>query len=336
MTKQSQEMQPPPGLMAALRGGFNAITNHIGLILFPAALDLLLWMGPQVRLTQLIQSFLDQMAEFYALADMDTAELLNAGQEMWLLMAERFNLAIGLRTYPVGVFSLMSSRLPVETPLGEPIAWEVQSLGGVLLAWLVITAMGLAAATLYFKVVSQAALSDQLNWQEALFQWRWSFVQIAILTVVFFGLVILVGIPGSILLSAMVLTGSPVMACVFLLFLGFIFSLLIPLVFLPHGIIDRQQPVLEAVKSSARIARMTLPTTSMFFVVAVVLSEVMDLLWRIPAENSWFALVGILGHAFISTGLLAASFILFRDANRWVESVFQPISLNTIEVIDKT
>jgi hypothetical protein len=239
MTKQSQEMQPPPGLMAALRGGFNAITNHIGLILFPAALDLLLWMGPQVRLTQLIQSFVDQMAEFYALADMDTAELLNAGQEMWLLMAERFNLAIGLRTYPVGVFSLMSSRLPVETPLGEPITWEVQSLGGVLLAWLVITAMGLAAATLYFKVVSQAALSDQLNWQEALFQWRWSFVQIAILTVVFFGLVILVGIPGSILLSAMVLTGSPVMACVFLLFLGFIFSLLIPLVFLPHGIIDQ-------------------------------------------------------------------------------------------------
>lgn len=335
MTNQPQEIQPPPGLMAALRGGFNAITNHIGLILFPVALDLLLWMGPQVRLTHLIHAFLDQMAEFYALADVETVELLAAGEEMWLLMAERFNLAIGLRTYPLGVFSLMSSRLPVETPLGDPIVWELQSLGSVFLGFLVITALGLAFAAIYFKVVSQAALSGRVNWQEAVFHWRWSFIQIAIITVLAFVLILLVGIPGSILLSAMVLTGSPVMLCVLLLFLGFLFSLLIPLVFTPHGIFARQQPVLEAAKTSIRIARMTLPATSMFFVAALVLSEGFDLLWRVPAESSWLTLVGILGHAFITTGLLAASFIFFRDASRWVEGVLNQISPNSIELTGK-
>jgi hypothetical protein len=33
--------------------------------------------------------------------------------------------------------------------------------------------------------------------------------------------------------------------------------------------------------------------------------------------------IGILGHAFISTSLLAASFIYYRDLNTWIESAQQ-------------
>lgn len=332
MNTQTQAMHPPPSLVAALRGGFNVITNHIGLILFPVALDLLLWMGPQVRLTQLIQSIIDQMMEFYAQAALNDAELLQVGEEMWLLMAERFNLAVGLRTYPVGVFSLMSSRLPVETPLGPPMFFEIQSLGGVILGWLVITMLGLAAAAVYFKTVSQATLSDRVNWQEAIGYWQWFFVQLVFLTLLWIGFILLVGIPGSILLSLMVFTGSPVMFCVFLLYIGFLFALLIPLVFTPHGIFARHQSLLESVKSSIRIARATFPITSMFFVTAVVLSEALDLLWRVPSESSWLTLVGIFGHAFITTGLLAASFIFYRDAKDWVNHIHQQISTGAIEV----
>jgi hypothetical protein len=336
MTTQSHEMQPPPSLLAALRGGFNAITNHIGLISFPIVLDLLLWMGPQVRLTQLIQSMVDQMAEFYAQAEMEAAELLAAGEEMWSLLAESFNLAIGLRTYPLGVFSLMSSRLPVETPLGTPLVLGVDTLGGVLLGWLLISLMGLAAAALYFKVIAQAALHDQVNIAEAIYQWRWIFIQFLILTVAWFVFIILVGIPGSILLSLMVFTQSPLILCVLVLFLGFFFALIIPLLLTPHGIVASEKPIFEAVKSSIRIVRMTLPATSMFFLVAVVLSEVLDILWRVPAEDSWLTLVGIIGHAFITTGLLAASFIYYRDAKNWTESIYQKIGSNSLEIEIKT
>jgi hypothetical protein len=332
----TQEMQPPPSLLAALRGGFNAITNHIGLISFPMVLDLLLWMGPQVRLTQLVQSIVDQMAELYAQADMEAAELLAAGEEMWSLLAESFNLAIGLRTYPLGVFSLMSSRLPVETPLGEPMVWEVDSLGGVMLGWLLISLLGLAAAALYFKVVAQAALNDQVNIAEAIYQWRWIFVQFLILTVISFVFIILVGIPGSIMLSLMVFTQSPLILCVLVLTLGFFFVVLIPLLFTPHGIVASEKYIFEAVKSSVRIVRMTLPATSMFFLAAVVLSEGLDILWRVPAEDSWLTLVGIIGHAFITTGLLAASFIFYRDAKNWVDSVYQKMGSNSLETGIKT
>jgi hypothetical protein len=336
MTTQSQGMQPPPSLMAALRGGFNAITNHIGLISFPLVLDLLLWMGPQVRLTRLIQSVVEQMAEFYSQAEMEAAEFLAAGEEMWSLLADSFNLAIGLRTYPIGVFSLMSSRLPVETPLGSPMIWEIDTLGGVVLGWLVISVMGLAAAALYFKLVAQATLNDRVDLTEALFQWRWTFIQFLILTLLWFVFIILIGIPGSILLSLMVFTASPVILCVFVLFLGFMFAVLIPLLLTPHGIVVSEKSIFEAIKSSVRIVRLTLPATSMFFLAAVVLSEGLDILWRVPAEDSWLTLVGIIGHAFITTALLAASFIFYRDAKNWAESVYQKVATGTIEIASKT
>jgi hypothetical protein len=34
-------------------------------------------------------------------------------------------------------------------------------------------------------------------------------------------------------------------------------------------------------------------------------------------------LVGILGHAFISTTLLAASFVYYRDMSNWLQNVYE-------------
>ena len=60
-TAESQVIQPPPSLIKALMAGFDAITNHLGLILFPIALDLLLWFGPHVSVMNLLKSYLDQV-----------------------------------------------------------------------------------------------------------------------------------------------------------------------------------------------------------------------------------------------------------------------------------
>ncbi|MFU8771242.1 MAG: hypothetical protein ACNA8H_02345, partial [Anaerolineales bacterium] len=171
---------------------------------------------------------------------------------------------------------------------------------------------------------------------EALFQWRWTFLQFLLLMVIWIAFILLMGIPGSILLSLMVVTSSPVILCVLVLFLAFLFSVFIPLLLTPHGIVASEKPVFEAAKSSIRTVRMTLPATSLFFLVAVMLSEGLDILWRVPAENSWLTLVGIIGHAFITTGLLAASFIFYRDANNWVAGAIEKISPDPIDVEIKT
>ncbi len=40
-------------------------------------------------------------------------------------------------------------------------------------------------------------------------------------------------------------------------------------------------------------------------------------------------LVGIAGHAFVTTALLAASFIYYRDMNNWLEIVFERMKPGT-------
>ncbi|MGB9586154.1 MAG: hypothetical protein ACPL7A_01895, partial [Anaerolineales bacterium] len=53
----------PPNLINSLKEGFDAIANHVGLILFPLSLDLFLWLGPHWRISHLIDQMLQTMAQ---------------------------------------------------------------------------------------------------------------------------------------------------------------------------------------------------------------------------------------------------------------------------------
>jgi hypothetical protein len=324
MTTRLRSLYPPPSLLASIRGGFDAIANNIPLVLFPVALDLFLWLGPQLRLTQLVNRIIEQALHLYNAQDVPVSESLMAGPELWAVVAERFNVLVALRSYPVGIFSLMAGGLPVDSPFGSHVVWELQTLSGAFFAWFLITVLGIVAGTVYFLAVSQAALSGQVNWGQVREQGRQAVRQVFFLAIFWIGLMLLV---GSFLFSILLITGTPLMTCTLILFVGFMLSLLIPLVFSSHGIFVFQHNLLTSIKSSIRLTRMTLPTTSMFILIAVLLSESLDYLWRVPPESSWISLVGILGHAFVTTSLLAASFIYYRDAARWVHSLVNQFSV---------
>jgi hypothetical protein len=63
---------------------------------------------------------------------------------------------------------------------------------------------------------------------------------------------------------------------------------------------------------------------------AIVISQGMDLIWLNPAADTWMALVGIFGHAFITTGLLAGSFIFYRDLSSWVDEALAWVKTHQI------
>jgi len=69
--------------------------------------------------------------------------------------------------------------------------------------------------------------------------------------------------------------------------------------------------------------RFTLPNTGLFLLAFVLINQGLNFLWSTPPSNSWLLLVGIAGHAFISTALLAASFIYYRDINAWLTVVLE-------------
>ena len=136
-------------------------------------------------------------------------------------------------------------------------------------------------------------------------------------------LFIVVSLPGSCLVSIVALGGLPVGQCALLLYTGVILWLFIPLLFSAHGIFVNHDKMFASVKASFRLTRYTLPTTGLFFLLVLLISQGLDLLWQVPPQTSWLTLVGLAGHAFIVTGLLAASFVYYRDAGYWVDNLLE-------------
>jgi hypothetical protein len=325
---RTQTLSAPPSLIASLKAGFDAITNHIALILFPIGLDLLLWFGPHFKLSRLVEALERQAELLFNGQDPTFDQLLQANRELWALAAERINLLAALRSYPVGIPSLMASILPVSNPVGAPPVLEVASALGVGIIWIVATLIGLAVGALYFGVVAQAALTNQINWREVWRDWPKASLQVILLALFWTGLLIAVSIPGSCVISLAALGGLTLAQCALLLYLGVLLWIFFPLVFSPHGIFVSGQKMFHSVKTAVVLTRYTLPNTSLFLLAVILLSKGLDMLWQVPGETSWLALVGVAGHAFVTTGLLAASFIYYRDANRWVQQMVERMRLS--------
>ncbi len=319
----SDELPVPPSLIRSLKAGFDAISNHIGLILFPVLLDLFLWFGPRLHLETLIRSTFVQAFSLPELQTADMADMLQAGRDLWLQVAGRFNLFTTLRSYPIGVFSLMAGISPVDSPMGKPMVWDLASAGIVLIVAILLSLAGLAAGAFYFSSVSQAALNGKVNWPDTLRRWPWTFGQVLLLAILWLALALAISIPFSCMFSLMMLGGVGLGRLSLLLLGGLLVWMLLPLVFSGHGIFIAGQKMWPSLRSGVRLTRLTLPSTGLFMLVALLISQGLDTLWRAPGETSWLTVVGVAGHAFVTTALLAASFVYYQDANRWVQQMFE-------------
>jgi hypothetical protein len=105
-----------------------------------------------------------------------------------------------------------------------------------------------------------------------------------------------------------------------------------PVFFSVHGIFALHLNAFRSILGSLRMVRFTLPNTGLFLLVFVIINTGMNFLWNTPSENSWWMLVGIAGHAFVSTALLAASFIYYRDINVWLAAVLSQLQKQTTSV----
>jgi hypothetical protein len=309
----------PPSLMKSLMAGFDAVTNNLSLILFSVLLDMLLWFGPHVRIARLFEPVFQQVATIPEMKNAGTLELLRTG-------AQRLNLLSVLRTFPIGVPSLMAGRSPVETPSSPPLWMDISTLGSGLGIWLLFILAGLAFGTLYFSVVAQATLFTKIDWRLTVTQLPWNFAQVILLSLFWFVLISLFMVPLSCVLSVLLLLGIGVAQFPLLIALfigGILIWLMIPMFFSPHGIFAKHRPMWISLIQAVRMSRITFSSTGLFILVIVLLSEGLDVLWNVPPENSWLMLIGIAGHAFITTGLLSATYVYYRDADLFLEQSIQ-------------
>lgn len=316
----------PPRLFASLKTGFDAVASHIGLILFPVVFDLLLWLGPHVRMMELIKPIIAQVGASPFATSPDAADMIKTFQQIWQVFGERLNLLSFLRTYPIGIPSLMTGTAPLKTPYGAPIFVELRSTLGVFGLWIILSALGMFIGSVYFYEIARSTESkpEPYHWRKMTAMVLNTFV----LSVTLLFMLLMVSIPVILMLSFMALISAG-LAYVTTLFISIMaIWAVIPLLFSPHGIFTFGQNAGASLTTSVKFVRFNMGGTGLFFLIIVIFSQGMDVLWNLPGEDSWLSLIGIFGHAFITSGLVAASFVYYRDGLRWVKDLMLKATLS--------
>jgi hypothetical protein len=317
---QTQILPPPPGIIGSLRTGFDTIATHISVILMPLALDLLLWLGPHLSLYQIIQPVLKDFGSLASGGGLKVDDVQSA-LDMYRNFFHAFNLFDILRTFPIGISSLMSGSMPTQSPLGIPTTLQIDSPNLLLALLFLLTIAGWILGGLYFHWVATLVTSEtaavsmasagRAVLQTLLYSTIWSLVCWTI------GLPLVLVM--YILFSINTLLGEGV-----LLFLGFLSMwLIVPIFFSAYGIFVSKQNAFASILGGFRMTRFTLPNSSLFVLTVILLGVGLNFLWSVPANNTWMALVGILGHAFITTALLAASFVYYHDMTAWLQTALE-------------
>ena len=318
-----ESLPPPPGVIGSLRAGFDAVANHVWLIVFPLALDIFLWLGPRLSVDGLLRPFV-RYVFLQARRGVEVSELdqFLETQANFLGLLHNFNLLSLIskfRIFPIGISSLLAQTMPVKTPLGEQNVVQISSVPLLIGIVLILTMIGWVIGGLYFRWVSGITLGQD----EAGISLLRAIIQTFILSVCWLIGLMIILLPLTLILTLLAFI-NPLLAngAIFVILL-LSFWMVVPLFFMPHGIFARRQNAFYSALTSLRLARFTFPTSGMFVISVLILSQGLNYLWSVPPNDSWMTLVGIAGHAFITTAVLAASFVYYRDMNVWLQTVFE-------------
>ena len=85
------------------------------------------------------------------------------------------------------------------------------------------------------------------------------------------------------------------------------------LFFAAHGILLYEMGVVRAALSSVALVRQYRYSAVGLLLVAVVIGLGLTTVWNMPPSNSWMRLIAIIGNAFVNTGIVAATFVYYRE-----------------------
>ena len=319
MNTSSEIKDQKPRIIQALLAGFNTVANKPYLMLFPVILDLFLWFGPGWRVDAFFTPLIQGVSGLSGLDIPEYTEMIESYQAIWLDVVANINLALTLRTLPIGVPSLMASKQPFINPIGQPLVFSLESGIQVLLFWAIFLLVGFFLGNIYFKNISNQIVT--INDDNGFKSIMRSYLQIILLPVLLVLILLVLSVPLLFVITLITMV-SPAIGQFAIIIAGMVVIwVIMPLVFTPHGIFLYKQNLIAAMMTSINVVRVSMAQTAWFVVVSFLMIEGMVYLWRTPPADNWFLAVGILGRAFIVSAVIASSFHYFIDATAFTQSV---------------
>lgn len=303
-----------PRLINALTAGFNSIANHAVLILVPAVLDILLWFTPRLRVDGILLPWVDQFIAQFQQISGSSQEMTSVVGTYLRDLVQNLNLTGAIRSFPVGIPSLLAGLGESKSPLGEVPVFQIASLGQAVLIVLILFILGIILGSLFFIRVASITQDSSRNYNPR--RMGWKIGQSLILTTALFIILAVAIVPGMMIVSLVSLINSLLGQVAFFFYLFLVFWFAVPWFYAYHGIFVFGLPAVNSVMLSLRVGRMFISKTASLILIIGLISQGLNLLWATPPVSSWLLLIGIAGHAFVSTGLISTTIVYFRQINR--------------------
>ena len=303
-----------PRLIGSLLAGFNSVANHAWVILLPLVLDLLLWFTPRLRIDQLLLPILEKALEqSQQISGSDAATMTLVG-DYFRTVLENFNLSGAVRSYPIGVPSLMANLGTPQSPLGEIQVIHLTSIGIAFLITLGLSLFGLTLGGSFFNQI--VGITSEANAPKVNHTVFWKIGQTFILTVGLFLIALMILIPGMLITSLLTLISPLLGQLSFFLYLFLVFWFIVPWFYSFHGIFMYGLNAYQSAILSLKVGRVFISKTATLIMLVLLISQSLNILWLTPPASSWLMLLGIIGHAIVSTGLFSATVIYFQQLNK--------------------
>ncbi len=305
------------GIIDTLSAGFDRVTKRLWLVLVPVLVDVGIWIGPKLsvgRLSQDLLAVLPDLGEF----GVQQQQSLELAREWLIAAGSETNLLYLLSMRIVGFPSLTATFVPPAKLLttGQRVI-EVQTwlalLGTVLGLVLVSVLLGCFA----LACLAQEARDEEMDIPYVLRVTVHSWMRLAVLLVLglLAGATLLIGVS---LVYSILAVLSPQLAT--LLFSAMAIALLwlsvyvaIVFFFTPRAMVLDNEGIVHSLWSSVNVVHRNLGTVIIFVLLVNVIQAGLMYIWRLLAVNTIGTLAGILGNAYVSTGLAMASLVFYRD-----------------------
>ncbi|HEU4326680.1 MAG TPA: hypothetical protein VFS21_26305 [Roseiflexaceae bacterium] len=319
-----------PSVIDTLSEGYRSVNRRPLLLLVPVLLNLYLWFGVQVSFGPLINTmvdlFQDQQGAAGSSAQVEQLERLREMADVNVLpLIMRLNYIPQLSLAQVSsgtsveadVPGVQEMQVPLDPGRGVIVAGD---LGGGLLALLLANLAALTLSAPYLTRLAEAVRDDKAGPRQWLRRaWRAWLAMLGYVGVVL-GVIIVLGLPFVFLIalmgavsSALALMGVAVLSIVWFwagIYLGFA----------PEAIVVSGIGPLRALRASFQIVRQNFFGTLGLLLLSYIIGVGSGVVWL--TLQTMFAttglLVGIVGSAYIGSGLLAARMAFYRERlRRW-------------------
>ena len=293
------------GVVDTLSAGYAVVNRRPWIVLIPVSLDLFLWLGPRISVAPLVGQLLSRPGLQLGFQDAGT---LDAARQVVLAAADDINLLALLAPGWVSVPSIMA------LAGGRGPFTFVSSWATALLLSLAALLGGALLGCIYRSIIAQQVSAGTFSLsdvpRDALRGWLRAVGLALLLT----GAGLLLGVPVVLAVAGATLIARELGSFGMALLMTVVLWIQFYLFFAPDAIFVSRVGPLRAIRGSIAVVRANFWAAIRIIVLITIILLGMGQVWlAVAARAPWGPALGILGNAYIASGLVAASMLFYRE-----------------------